>query len=256
MELVILMFFAFIAGFIDAVVGGGGLIQLPAFFLAYPALPAPVIFGSNKFAGFAGTTVAAVRYIRTTSVPWKAVWPAIVTALVFAVVGARLVSLFDKELMKPVVLGLLIAVAIYTFLKKDFGISKKKALDPVTLTVASFSAGALLGLYDGFFGPGTGSFLIVIYVSVFGFDFLNASVSAKLINCATNLAALAWFAWSGQIRYDLAIPAAVCNMGGAYLGARMAVAKGSKFIRVLFLVVVSGMILKFGWDVLYPYFSS
>lgn len=250
MELILLMCFAFLAGFIDAVVGGGGLIQLPAYFLAYPGLPAPVIFGSNKFAGFAGTTVAAVRYIRTTRVPWNAVWPAIITALIFAVLGARLVTLFDKELMKPVVLALLVCVAIYTFLKKDFGISKKKALEKNTLLVTSFATGALLGLYDGFFGPGTGSFLIVIYVSVFGFDFLNASVSAKLINCATNIAALAYFAWTDNIRYDIAIPVALCNMAGAFLGAKMAVAKGSRFIRMLFLIVVGGMILKFAWDLL------
>lgn len=250
MNLALLMFFAFVAGFIDAIVGGGGLIQLPAFFLAFPALPTPVILGSNKFASFSGTGVAVVRYLSTTPVPWRAVWPALITALIFSVIGAQLVSLFNKELVRPVVLVLLIGVALYTFLRKEFGTSKATALDARNTMIISFATGALLGLYDGFFGPGTGTFLIVIYVSVFGFDFLNASVSAKLVNCATNIAALAYFMWTGNIRYDIAIPVALCNMTGNFFGARLAVKKGSRFIRVLFLVVVSGMILKFGYDVI------
>jgi len=250
-ELALLLCFAFLAGFIDAVVGGGGLVQLPAFFLAYPSLPVPVILGSNKFAALAGTSVAVTRYLRSTPVPWKAVLPAICTALVFSVIGAQLVSLFDKELMKPLVLALLIAVALYTFLKKDLGLRKTASLDQRTLFLCSLATGLLLGLYDGFFGPGTGSFLILVYVSVFGFDFLNASVSAKLVNCATNVAALAYFMYTDQIRYDLALPVAACNMAGSWLGARMAVKKGSKFIRVLFLVVVTGMILKFAYDLLF-----
>jgi hypothetical protein len=241
---------AFLAGFVDAIVGGGGLIQLPAFFLAFPAMPPAVILGSNKFASFSGTAVATVRYIQDTPVRWKAVWPAIATALVFSVIGALMVSLFNKEMVKPLVLILLILVAIYTFVKKDFGLSEKPGISERKMLFASLVTGLLLGLYDGFFGPGTGSFLIVIYVSVFGFSFLDASVSAKLVNCATNLAALSFFIYSGNIRFAIAVPLALCNMAGSFLGVRMALLKGSRFIRVLFLVVVSGMILKFAWDLL------
>lgn len=246
----ILLVAAFTAGFIDAIVGGGGLIQLPAFFLAFPGLPPAVVLGSNKLASFSGTAVATIRYVRSTPVRWNAVLPAIITALIFSVIGARLVSLFDKELFKPIVLILLCLVAIYTFIKKDFGIAGKNGLHPNRILPVSLLAGAILGLYDGFFGPGTGSFLIVIYVSIFGFDFLNASVSAKLVNCATNVAALGYFIYTGNIRFDIAIPVALCNMAGSLLGVRMALLKGSRFVRVLFLVVVSGMILKFGWDLL------
>jgi uncharacterized membrane protein YfcA len=246
---ILLLLAAFTAGFIDAIVGGGGLIQLPAFFLAFPHLPPAVILGSNKFAAFSGTSVATVRYLQSRPVKWQSVLPAIITALIFSMIGARLVSLFDKNMLKPTVLVLLIAVAIYTFFKKDFGLSERKGVTGLKITIASLITGALLGLYDGFFGPGTGSFLILIYISVFGFDFLDASVSAKLINCATNFAALSYFIYTGNIRFDLAIPVAVCNVIGSFLGVRLALLKGSGFVRVFFLVVVSGMILKFGWDI-------
>jgi uncharacterized membrane protein YfcA len=244
-----LLIAAFSAGFIDAIVGGGGLIQLPAMFLAFPSLPTAVILGTNKFAAFSGTSVATIRYLGSRPVKWQAVLPAIITALIFSTIGAHLVSGFDKELLKPFILGLLILVAIYTFAKKDFGLTERVGLSGWKMTVASLLAGAVLGLYDGFFGPGTGSFLILIYISVFGFDFLDASVSAKLINCATNLAALVYFIYMGNIRYDIAIPVAICNIGGSLLGVKMALLKGSGFIRVFYLVLVSGMILKFAWDI-------
>lgn len=244
-----LLIAAFSAGFIDAIVGGGGLIQLPAMFLAFPSLPAAVIFGTNKFAAFSGTAVATVRYLGSRPVKWQAVLPAIITALIFSAIGAHLVSGFDKNLLKPFILVLLIIVAIYTFIKKDFGLTERAGVNGWKMTVASLLTGAVLGLYDGFFGPGTGSFLILIYISVFGFDFLDSSVSAKLINCATNAAALVYFIYTGNIRFDIAIPVAVCNIAGSLLGVRLALLKGSGFIRVFYLVVVSGIIMKFAWDI-------
>lgn len=243
-----LMLAGFAAGFVDSIVGGGGLIQLPAFLLAYNTLPIAMVFGTNKFAGFSGTTLAAFRYVRNTPVQWKAVLPAVFTALIFAWIGAELVQNFDKEMVKPVVFALLIAVAIYTYVKKDFGIVAKERLSANMIVIWSLLTGAVLGIYDGFFGPGTGSFLIVIYVGVFGFDFLNASVSAKLINCATNIAALAAFIWSGNIVWEIAIPLALFNMAGSWLGVKTALKRGRGFIRVFFLIVVTAMILKFGYD--------
>jgi uncharacterized membrane protein YfcA len=245
----LLLLAAFSGGFVDAIAGGGGLIQLPAMFLAFPTLPSAVIFGTNKFSAFSGTSVATVRYLGSRPVRWKAVFPAMITALIFSQIGAHLVSHFDKELMKPMVLILLTVVAIYTFLKKDLGQSTRKGVEGMALIYVSLFTGALIGIYDGFFGPGAGSFLILIYVSVFGFDFLDSSVSAKLINCATNFGALAYFMYTGNINYLIAIPAAICNVSGSLLGVKLALLKGSKFIRVFFLVVVSGMILKFAYDV-------
>jgi uncharacterized protein len=249
-EFYLLLCAAFLAGCIDAIVGGGGLIQLPAFFLAFPGLPQAVILGSNKFAGFAGTVLATYRYIKTTPVRWREVLPAVITALISAAFGASLVSHFDKNLFKPLVLILLIAVAVYTFLKKDFGLQQEAKLKQKQFLMASLVTGIVIGFYDGFFGPGTGSFLIVIYISLFGFDFLNASVSAKLINCASNVAALAYFIAEGSIRFEIAIPVAIFNMAGSFFGVRMALLKGNRFIRILFLVVVTAMVLKFGWEVL------
>lgn len=246
----LLMLAGFVAGFVDSIVGGGGLIQLPAFLLAFPGLPPAAILGSNKLAGFSGTTLAAVRYVRNTPVRWNAVLPAIITALIFAVIGAELVKLFDKELIKPVILFLLVAVAIYTYFRKDFGMKSSNGLLQPALTIWSLLVGAVLGLYDGFFGPGTGSFLIVIYVSLFGFDFLNASVSAKLVNVATNAAALASFIWSGNVIWEIGIPLALFNMTGSWLGVRTALKRGVKFIRIFFLCVVTALILKFAYDLL------
>lgn len=242
------MLAAFAAGFVDSIVGGGGLIQLPAFLLAFPHLSPAMILGSNKFAGFSGTTVAAIRYVRNTPVQWKAVGPAIVSALICGFIGAELVSHFDKELVRPVIFGLLIVVAIYTYIKKDFGITSGNGVPSNTFFMWSLLTGAVLGVYDGFFGPGTGSFLIVIYVGLFGFDFLNASVSAKLINCATNVAALGAFIWSGNVAWEIAIPLAVFNMAGSWLGVKTALKRGRRFVRVFFLIVVTAMIVKFGYD--------
>lgn len=253
----LLMLAGFAAGFVDSIVGGGGLIQLPAFFIAFPQLAitnTAAILGTNKFAGFSGTTIAAFRYVRNTPVQWKETGPAVLTALIFGFVGAELVSHFDKELVRPVIFGLLIIVAIYTFMKKDFGIVTKAGIPQGQVMIWSLLTGAVLGIYDGFFGPGTGSFLIVIYISLFGFDFLNASVSAKLINCATNVAALTAFVIAGNVIWKIAIPLAVFNIAGSWIGVKTALKRGRGFIRVFFLVVVSGMILKFAYDLFAPMF--
>lgn len=238
----------FAAGFVDSIVGGGGLIQLPAIFIAYKTLPVAMIMGSNKFAGFSGTALAAVRYVRRTPVNWKAVGPAIVTAVIFGFVGARLIAYLDKEAVRPIIFILLIAVATYTFFKKDFGLINRESRASQSALLWSLLTGAALGIYDGFFGPGTGSFLIVIYISIFGFDFLNASVSAKLVNCATNVAALSAFIIGGNVLWKVAIPLAMFNMAGSWLGVKTALKRGRKFVRVFFLVVVTAMIIKFGYD--------
>ncbi len=250
----ILMFaFAFIAGFIDSVVGGGGLIQLPAMLILFAGLPIPTLMGTNKFAAFSGTSIATMRYVKQVEIPWKSILPAIFTALIFSFLGARVVSSIRKEDIKIIVLFLLVIVAAYTFLRKDFGLNHAPKLNASKTVIYSLITGCVLGFYDGFFGPGTGSFLIVIFISLFGFSFLVSSVSAKLINCATNISALSYFMYTGQINYQLAIPVAVFNMVGSFLGAKMAIKKGSAFIRTLFLFIVTCMILKFGYDVFLTY---
>lgn len=246
-------FFAFLAGFIDAVVGGGGLIQLPAMLLLLPGVPVPTVFGTSKVAGLSGTTVALHRYLNgpdKLEIRWRTV---AITALVaggFALLGSRAVSHLHKEAVRPLVLGLLVLMAVYTFWRKDFGSLHAPRLHGRREVITGVLLGAALGFYDGFFGPGTGSLLLFAFVGLFGYDFIAASASAKLINVATNVASLFYFASTGQVLYKVALPMAVCNMLGSTLGARLAQRKGTGFVRVLFLVIVSAFIVKLGWETL------
>jgi uncharacterized protein len=247
-EFILLLIAAFGAGFIDAIIGGGGLIQLPAVMFYMPAAEMPTIFGTNKFAGFAGTAIAAVKYTLKTKINYWAVIPALVTALPFAWLGARAVSLVDKDSLKPFIIVMFSLVAIYTFIKKDFGKAQAKNLSNKQSLAIALLTGVIIGFYDGFFGPGTGSFLVFIYVFLFGFDFLQASASAKLVNATTNIAALYFFILNGNIVYEVALPVAACNIGGSVLGTNMAIRKGTGFIRAAFLLVISMFIAKMAWD--------
>lgn len=255
MELFYLCALAGLAGFVDAVSGGGGLIQIPALFLFLPpalAASVPAVFGTNKVSSICGTGVAVIQYGLRVPIHWRSVLPAGATALVFAFLGARVVTLLRPEVLRPLILGLLVAVAIYTFWRKDFGRLHAPSLAPRIEQLAGLAVGAGIGFYDGFFGPGTGSFLIFIFIGVFGFDFLAASGSAKVINFATNLAAVAYFAANGHVLWKYGVPMAVCNVLGSLVGARLAILKGNAFVRGFFLVVVTAMILRFGWEVLFP----
>ncbi|SFU85893.1 sulfite exporter TauE/SafE family protein [Pontibacter akesuensis] len=247
-DILYLCLFAFMAGFIDSVVGGGGLIQLPALLIFLPGVPLPTIFGTGKFAGIAGTTAAMVRYVRTVKINYLAILPAAAMAFVFSFLGARALSHLDANLLKPLILVLLVLVAVYTFIKKDFGSLHAPKLTASKERLYGLMVGAVIGFYDGFFGPGTGSFLIFIFIGLFGFNFLAASAAAKVVNVATNLSALLYFGYKGYILYDVAIPMAVCSIIGSQLGTRTALRRGVGFVRVLFLIVVSGIILKFAYD--------
>ena len=229
-------------------VGGGGLIQLPALFILLPGLPPPTLLGTNKLVSIAGTSVAATQYARHVQIDWPVVLPAALAAFVFSGLGARTVSRLHPDLLRPFILVLLIAVAGYVFFKKDFGTLHAPKLAPLRQRWYGLGLGCALGFYDGFFGPGTGSFLIFAFVGLFGLSFLAASASSKVINAATNLSAVLYFGLTGHLLYLVALPMALCNVGGSLLGTRLAVAKGSRFVRVLFLVVLSGIIVRFAWD--------
>ncbi|MBM3879281.1 MAG: sulfite exporter TauE/SafE family protein [Verrucomicrobia bacterium] len=247
--------FAFLAGLVDSVVGGGGLIQLPALFLFLPSPAAaviPTVLGSNKMSSICGTGMAVVQYARRIRLPWPSLWPAAGAALVCSFAGARAVTLIQPAVLEPLVLGLMVAVAVYTFVRKDLGSLHAPHLDARSERWLGLGVGAVIGFYDGFFGPGTGSFLIFAYIGLFGFDFLRASASAKVINFATNLSALAYFAATDHILYRYALPMGLCNILGAIAGTRLAILRGNRFVRALFLIVVTVMILRFAWDVLRP----
>ena len=240
--------FAFLAGFIDAVVGGGGLIQIPAMFVLLPNVAPAAILGTNKFAAIWGTASATLQYARRVPIDWRLVLPAGAAAALCSFAGARTVSAIGNAELKPLILLMMIAVLIYTLWKKDFGALHAPKLTPRRQTIAGIAVGASIGFYDGFFGPGTGSFLIFAFVGVFGFSFLIASASAKAVNTITNLASLAWFVSSGDVLYHYAVPMAVFIVLGSLCGSRMAIARGSRFVRVLFMVVVGALIARFGWD--------
>lgn len=249
-DILLLSLIAFIAGLVDAVVGGGGLIQIPALFSVMPnAIPA-TLFGTNKLAAITGTSLAAWRYAKGLPVQWGATLPAAISAFIFSFIGARTVSILPIAIIRPIVLVLLIAVAIYTFWNKDFGSIHAPKLSGNRERVFALGLGGLIGFYDGFFGPGTGSFLIFLFIRVFGFSFLGASAAAKIVNVATNLAALIYFGFAGQILLYIALPMAVCNGFGSAVGTRLALKRGSGFVRILFLIVVTIMIAKFGYDTL------
>ena len=251
MHLLFLCAFSFLAGFVDAIAGGGGLIQLPACLILYPAAPVVSIIGTNKLASFFGTTVAAGRFARSVKIDWHVIGPAAAMAFAFSMLGSRTVSLLNPSLLRPVVFCLLILAAIYVYFVKEIGLEHRPRHGRRAAAAGSgFLVGAALGFYDGFFGPGTGSFLILIFAGLFGYEFLIASGSAKVINCATNLASVLYFASTGRILYALALPMAACNIAGSVAGAHLAILKGSKFVRVVFLVIVAALIAKLGHDML------
>lgn len=236
------------AGFIDAVAGGGGLIQVPALFTALPGAPAATVFGCNKAASIFGTGNAAWRYGRRVALPWRIALPATAAAFVFSFAGAAAVAWLPKDWVRPLVLALLVAVTAYTVLKPDFGRIAGPALPPRHELALALLAGAALGFYDGFFGPGTGSFLIFIFIRVFALDFLHASAAAKVVNVGTNAAALAYFIPAGHVLWLVALMMAAFNMLGSQLGARLALRHGSGFVRWVFLAVATALIFKFGAD--------
>lgn len=247
--LLLLCLFAYAAGVIDAAVGGGGLIQLPALLNLLPTAPLPTLYGTNKVAAVCGTAFAARSFIRKVRVPWQVVLPATASAFVFSFAGAATVSVIPSSVLRPLVLVLLVLMAVYTFWRKDFGKIHKPARIGRRERVLAIALGGAIGFYDGLFGPGTGSFLIFLFIRFFALDFVHASASAKVVNIATNLAALVFFLPTGHVLYLAAIPMAVCNILGAVSGTWLAIHKGAGFIRALFLFLLVILIAKLGYDV-------
>lgn len=239
---------ALFAGFVDSIVGGGGLIQLPALFTAFPGTAPATLFGTNKLASIVGTGTAAFQYSRRVAIPWAVAGPGAVAALVGAWYGAKAVAYIDPSILRPLILVLLIVVAIYTFMRKELGAVSAEPEHGRRSVVLAIAIGAVIGFYDGFFGPGTGSFLIFLFIRLLGMDFLRASVSAKILNVATNLAAIAFFAGNVELMWKLAVVMAVCNLAGSILGSRMALKHGTGFVRKMFLGVVLVLIARLAYD--------
>lgn len=247
-HLIILSLGALFAGFIDSVVGGGGLIQVPALFGTLPREVPATLFGTNKIASVFGTTNAAIRYARRVKMPWGTTLPAAIAAFASAYLGAMSVAWLPRDMLRPMILILLIGAAAYTFWRKDFGSIHRPHHAGRCEFIYALAVGGAMGFYDGFFGPGTGSFLIFLFVRYFGFDFLHASAASKVVNVATNLAAIAYFVPNGYYLPLAAVIMAIANIGGSMIGTHLALRHGSGFVRQVFLVVVGALILKFAWD--------
>ncbi len=239
---------AVFAGFIDSVVGGGGLIQIPALFSTLPKEIPATLFGTNKIASIFGTANAAWRYARRVDMPWATTLPAALAAFACSYLGAMAVAWLPRDMLRPMILVMLIGAAAYTFWRKDFGALHRPQHAGAKEFVYALVLGGVIGFYDGFFGPGTGSFLIFLFIRYFGFDFLHASAASKIVNVATNLAAIIYFVPNGFFLPVAAVVMALANILGSIIGTHLALRHGSGFVRKVFLMVVGALIVKFAWD--------
>lgn len=249
MEVIItLIFIAFFAGAIDAAVGGGGLIQIPALMGALPHTSTATIFGTNKLASICGTASAAFSYLRQVKLEWKLLAVVAITACISSFGGAACVSMIPQEVLKPFVLFMLIVIAIYTLIKKQFGQHHVQQQLTTKMLILAGVGGLTIGFYDGIFGPGTGSFFIFFFIKYLNFDFLHASALSKIGNFMTNFAALSFFVPTGHILLSLGLMMAVANVCGSLVGVKMTLKYGSGFIRILFLILVSILICRLAYQ--------
>lgn len=247
-EFAILCGGAFFAGWVDAIVGGGGLIQVPLLFGVLPDLGAATLFGTNKLSSVWGTAFAGWGYARRIAVPWDIVVPAAAAAFATSYCGALTVALWPRDQLRPMILGLLIAATVYTYQRKDFGVLGSEREQSGNYRLTAIAIGGGVGFYDGFLGPGAGSFLIFLFIRFFAVDFLRASAAAKIVNVATNLAALLYFAPNGNVLWRYGMAMALFNVAGSWWGSHLALRHGSRFVRKVFLGIVVALIVKFAYD--------
>ncbi len=236
------------AGFIDAMAGGGGLIQLPALLIGISDKPIPMILGTNKVPSIFGTSSAAFAYFKKVKPDLHATLYMGAPAFIGSIVGARLASSFPKEVFRPLIVVLLVSVALYTWKKPDLGMHENLRFARRHQNLALLLCGSVIGFYDGIFGPGTGTFLVFILVGLIGYAFLKASATAKLVNIATNFGAILSFQLTGHIWWKLGLLLAFANITGAIIGARLAIRGGSPLVRKAFLLVTTILIAKVGYD--------
>lgn len=239
---------SFFAGFVDSIAGGGGLIQLPALLIGLPKTETVTVLGTNKLASVFGTTTAAALYRRQIKPDPKVLMAMAIPAFIGSATGASLASHIPTKSMRPIVLVLLIVVAIYTWLKPDLGKIELLRHHSSRRIQISIIAGLVIGFYDGIFGPGTGSFLMLILVASLGYAFITASAIAKVVNVSTNVGAIMIFGLHGAIIFKLGLILGAANVSGAILGSRLAIRGGSTLVRKVFLLVTVALIIKVGID--------
>lgn len=248
MEILVVSVASLFAGLIDSIVGGGGLILVPALFATFPSSPPATLFGTNKCASVWGTSIATLQYARRVDMRWRVLIPAALFALAGGFLGAWTVTQVNPDFLRRFLPVVLSAVFVYTLAKKDLGHTHAPRHAIGREIGLACLIGASVGWYDGFFGPGTGSFFIFLFVRVLGYDFLHASAAAKLLNVAANGAALLLFATKGHVWWQLGLVMAGTNITGSLIGTRLALKFGPSFVRRVFVVVVGCLILKTGYD--------
>jgi uncharacterized membrane protein YfcA len=248
MEMLLVSLASLLAGMVDAIVGGGGLILVPALFAIFPTTHPATLFGTNKAASVWGTGMATVQFSRRVHMRWAALLPAAGVCFIASMLGAWLVTVASPQYLRRALPWILLLVLFYTLARKDLGRHHAPRFDGPREAWVACGIGGAIGFYDGFFGPGTGSFLVFLLVRLLGYDFLNASAGAKLLNTASNLAAIALFAMKGHVWWHFVLAMALANVLGSLVGTHLALKHGAGFVRWVFVVVVSALILKTGFD--------
>ncbi|WP_241156306.1 sulfite exporter TauE/SafE family protein [Leucobacter chromiireducens] len=245
---------AFAAGWIDAVVGGGGLLQLPALLLV-PGMTPLQALATNKVASLFGTATSSVSFARRLRPSLKTTLPMAAIALVSAFGGASIAALLPARVFTPIIVVALLTVAIITLVRPTLGAQSRATHEGKRHIMIAGATGAAIGFYDGVLGPGTGTFLIISLVGLLGYDFLRASAQAKIVNFSTNLGALLFFVPLGAVLWPLGLAMGVANVLGSLLGSRLAIARGAGFVRALFLSVVGVLIVKLSFDIWRDFFG-
>ncbi len=248
MELLIVSLASLLAGFVDSIVGGGGLVLVPALFATFPNAHPATLFGTNKGASVWGTAMATLQYSKRVQLQWAALAPAAMVCFFASMGGAWLVTVISPGFLRKALPLVLLLVLIYTLAKKQLGRHHTPRFSGSREALVACGIGASIGFYDGFFGPGTGSFFVFLLVRIMGYDFLHASASAKLLNTASNLAALALFTYTGHVWWHFVLAMALANVLGSVAGTHLALKHGTGFVRGVFIAVVSALILKTGYD--------
>jgi uncharacterized protein len=248
-EIAILVGVAFCAGGIDAIVGGGGLLQIPALLLTLHGYPTVTLLGTNKLASVWGTGSAAVVYNRKVRVDRKEAFSMAGLAFIGAVIGALIASRISTSALKPIIVVALLGVLMYVWRNPNVGAVTKEKVETAQRRRLTLVGGGTIGFYDGFIGPGTGSFLVFLLVGAVGLAFLEASAIAKVVNTATNLGAILWFGSHGHILLGLGLAMGAANLAGSQIGSRVAIAKGSTWVRKVFLVVVCALLTRLVYDI-------
>ncbi len=246
--LIIICPLVFLAGIIDAVAGGGGIISLPAYIFA--GIPIHIAYGTNKFASCIGTSISSIKFFRSGNIKIKSALLSAAGALIGSWFGAQIVLLLNEKYLNYCLIIILPIVSLLLLFNRNFGVKNKKELSNKKLYILSFIIGVFLGAYDGFFGPGTGTFLVICFTGILGFNLITASGNAKIVNLASNFSALIAYILGGKVMFSIGVPAAVCAIAGNYLGAHLAIKNGDKIIKPIIFVAIGLLFIKVIFDLI------